>query len=500
VIYERFFGLAESPFTLTPDPRYLFLTEAHKEALASVVYGVRERRGFVLVLGEAGTGKTTLIRHVLEHAGQDVRTIYLLRAVGTPGQLLRSLLRELGIATAGLDHPGMVDALNDHLLQEAAAGRTVALIVDEAQSLSSPLLEELRMLSNLDTASAKLLQVVLTGQPELGETLARPELRQLRQRIGLVASLRPLTPLETDQYIWHRIGVAGGTRRLFTPGATRMVHRMSGGIPRLINVLCDKALVLAFSEGRTHVSRRLVADVVRDWRVFRSRGRTRGGAAAAPGTHRDALRLPRLLAGGAVAAAAIATALVLGRDAPGPDLLAGWPWADAVTASVRAAVVAPEQPSGRAAPRGTPAGPAEAPAPPPVVRVVGEGETLAHLTTRIYGRSDDTVLDLVKAANPSVTDVNLVVAGERLTFPPLTRASRVVERDGRFVVHVATVRHPGDEVVRAMRRTHQPVRLVPVQLASNRQALRVLVGDFGDREQAERFYGSVALPHSGDAG
>src|SRR5215831_11598059 len=271
-MYAQFYGLTESPFALTPDPRYLFMSEPHKEALASAVYGVQERKGFVLILGEVGTGKTTLIRHLLGRFGPNIRSVFVFNPAVSFTELLQLMLRDLELPCASMRRVEMIDTLNDYLLREAAEGRYVVVIIDEAQHLSPAVLEEVRMLSNLETARGKLIQILLVGQPELGDKLARPELRQLRQRISLVAELKPLSYEDTERYVQHRLEVAGlSGQGVFTRRALAIIYRASGGIPRLVNVICDKALLLGYGASAKKVGGRLVKEVLKDWAPFRRR-------------------------------------------------------------------------------------------------------------------------------------------------------------------------------------------------------------------------------------
>ena len=287
-MYQRFYGLAESPFGLTPDAKYLFASEAHKEALAHISYGIEERRGFVLILGEVGTGKTTLVRHVLKHLGPDVKPVFVFNSNVSFEELLQVVLRDLEEPIRGHRRADLIDALNERLLKEHSAGRRVVLIIDEAQHLSPSVLEDIRMLSNLETARSKLLQIVLVGQPELGVRLGRTSLRQLRQRIGLVAELGPLNRRDTVRYVKHRLAVAGCSERVFTRSALRTVHQRSRGTPRLINVICDKALLLGYGSNRSRIGSRIVREVTRDWSAF---GILKPGAVAVHSTGRR--RLPR---------------------------------------------------------------------------------------------------------------------------------------------------------------------------------------------------------------
>ena len=268
-MYHHFYGLSENPFALTPDPKYLFLSPSHQEALASVVYGVHERQSFLLILGEVGTGKTTLIRHVLAQEEPTLKTACVFNPTVGFEDLLVMVLRDLEAPCQGRGRLALLDALNDFLVKEDAAGRQVVLIVDEAQHLSPEMLEELRMLSTLETARRKLLQILLVGQPELAAKLGRPELRQLRQRISIVAQLQPLTFHETCQYIADRLHIAGHTgEAVFTPRALHKLHRAAGGIPRRINAICNKSLALGYAEDTKPITGRLVQEVLKDETAF----------------------------------------------------------------------------------------------------------------------------------------------------------------------------------------------------------------------------------------
>src|SRR5262249_50040838 len=305
-MYKEFFGLRESPFALTPDPRYLFLSDAHKEALASVVYGVQEPTGFFLILGEAGTGKPTLIRRLRGRFGPNIRSVFVFNPAVSFTELLQLMLRDLELPCASMRRVEMIDTLNDYLLREAAEGRYVVVIIDEAQHLSPAVLEEVRMLSNLETARGKLIQTLLVGQPELGEKLGRPELRQLRQRISLVAELKPLSYDDTVRYINHRLDVAGRTGGgVFSRRALKIIHRASGGIPRLVNVICDKALVLGYGAGAKVIKGRIIKEVLKDWRSFQRPGGTIPRPSGAPARARGAgrRRIPSRRPLGRIAAA-----------------------------------------------------------------------------------------------------------------------------------------------------------------------------------------------------
>ncbi|NJD31234.1 MAG: AAA family ATPase [Gammaproteobacteria bacterium] len=250
-MYTSFFGLQEKPFAITPDPRYLYLSERHAEALAHLLYGINEAGGFIQLTGEVGTGKTTVIRSLLEQLPGHADVALILNPRVTPAEFLLTICEELHIPVPEAGRGStktLMDLLGRHLLDTHARGRRVVLIVDEAQNLSTQTLEQVRLLTNLETATTKLLQIILIGQPELRDLLDKPELRQLAQRITGRYHLNPLSAEESAGYVKHRMRVAGSTAEVFTPAALREIHRLSGGVPRVINVICDRALLGAFTQ------------------------------------------------------------------------------------------------------------------------------------------------------------------------------------------------------------------------------------------------------------
>jgi|UniRef100_UPI00404978AF general secretion pathway protein A len=247
-MYQAFYGFQEMPFNITPDPRFLYLSPTHQEALQHLKYGVQERKGFIVLVGEVGCGKTTLCRRFLnEIDAAHFDTALILNPRVTETQMLKAILTELGETKLARSQVDLVAQMNRVLLERIERGRDIVLIIDEAQNLSFAVLEQIRLLSNLETDHQKLLQIVLMGQPELKEILARDELRQLRQRILVHYELHPLSLDDTRHYIHHRLTLAGGMGRpVFTSWAIRAIHKASKGIPRIVNNLCDKALLAAF--------------------------------------------------------------------------------------------------------------------------------------------------------------------------------------------------------------------------------------------------------------
>ncbi len=314
-MYPKYFGLKEPSFSIAPDPHYLFLSEQHKEALAHLLYGAGESGGFVLLTGEVGTGKTTVCRAFLEQLPEGVDVALIVNPAMTASELLLTCCDEFRIPVGEGERSVkvLVDRLNDYLLAAHAAGRRPVLMIDEAQNLRPKVLEQIRLLTNLETTKAKLLQIFLIGQPELRTLLDREGLRQINQRITARYHLRPLSAAETGDYIRHRVAVAGVDRPLFTAGAIRRIHQLAGGVPRVVNILCDRALLGACVSRASQVTPAVVTKAAREVRG-------EGVKTARPAAARPAVA-------GAAALTLMLTALWLSVDrlAGDPlDLIAGW--------------------------------------------------------------------------------------------------------------------------------------------------------------------------------
>ena len=265
-MYLNHFNLTEQPFSITPDPRFLYMSARHREALAHLLYGLGEGGGFVQLTGEVGTGKTTICRCLLEQVPENVDVAMVINPKVTAAELIATVCEELGIKHPGYDASikALIDVLNRYLLDAHARGRRTVLIIDEAQNLSADVLEQIRLLTNLETSTQKLLQIILIGQPELRELLARDDMRQLSQRVTARYHLEPINREEAAAYIRHRLDICGSSRDLFSGQAIERIHRLSGGIPRLINVLCDRSLLGAYVEGRSDVDHRIVNKAARE--------------------------------------------------------------------------------------------------------------------------------------------------------------------------------------------------------------------------------------------
>src|SRR5262245_50135436 len=267
-MYGKHFGLAELPFSVTPDPRFFYTNSLYREAFASLRYGIESRKGFIVITGEAGTGKTTLLRRFMRTVESAVHPAFIFNTHLDFTELLRFALNELGVATSALDRLTLMAQLNDYLIAQLHKDHIVSLLVDEAQDLSDEMLEELRLLSNLETDRAKLIQIVLMGQPELERKLDQPELRQLKQRVAVRCRLAPLRNDEVAPYINSRLQTVGYRGKdLFDVESVEKIALYSKGIPRLINVICDNSLLIAYATSQTKISAKIVDEVARDLRL-----------------------------------------------------------------------------------------------------------------------------------------------------------------------------------------------------------------------------------------
>lgn len=258
-MYREFYNLKEKPFSLTPDPQFLYLSECHRAAIESLLYGVCQKEGFMVVTGDIGTGKTTICRTLLERLDKNVSTAVIFNSFLTEHELLESILQDFGYSLRGKTRKELIDTLNTILIQRLSQGENVVLIIDEAQNLSIPVLEQIRMLSNLETEKEKMLQIILLGQSEFDHLLQSPELRQLNQRVAIRHYLLPLTRPETESYIYQRLVIAGAQGSItFSKSTLAKIYKFSRGTPRLINLICDRALMGGFVEQTHHINKRII--------------------------------------------------------------------------------------------------------------------------------------------------------------------------------------------------------------------------------------------------
>ena len=518
-MYERHFGFAEHPFRLTPDPHYLYLSESHKEALASLIYGVQARTGFVAVLGEAGTGKTTLLRHLLGRLDQTVTTVCILNPNVPFEEMLAFVLRDLGISTTGTSKTEALEALNRFVHLEFEAARNVVILVDEAQNLSPTALEELRLLSNFETAKVKLLQIILAGQPRLRATLASSDMQQVRQRISLICTLDPLNLRDTSAYIAYRLRMAGYRgKRLYTRRAIAAVWAHSRGIPRLINVICGNALIAAYGAGRIQIGARLVRGVATDleralkihtpwpasskwwWHTVAAVSLVVAGLGVEPLLSRYSTSVWRAPSQLAYEISTPPPTPLPGSTAPSTDSPSPGP--------LRTAEVSPDSPSTVPSPsandddsrllqllRGNvPAPLTQAPTPLLRTLTVRPGGTLSSMATSVYGEASPLVLDLVLSANPELKSIDRISVGQMLVFPQISPASLVRRTpDGHHVIHAVTVSSAAKaaELQASISQQGYTVEVRPVPVSATQQWFRVVVGEFDAPEGALRFWHSM---------
>ncbi|MBI3301859.1 MAG: AAA family ATPase [Deltaproteobacteria bacterium] len=446
-MYLNFYQLRKAPFNITPDPEFLFFSPSHQQVLETIQYGLAERKGFMVVTSEVGLGKTTLVRFALERADlQRLKVIFTFHAHVSFTGLLETLARELHIDCHTEDLGTTLQRLQEVLTAEGAQGRTVVLIIDEAQNLPVETLRHLRLLANLETATKKLLQIVLVGQPELAQKLDLPELQPLKQCIAIRSTLSPLTPQESLAYIQHRLTkVTLGQTPTFTTGALKQIVAHAQGAPRLLNILCDNALIAGFAAQQKPVSASLVREVIAD---FEGNVETKGASSLARPRLAWALglvligllgfvsyrglgafkgRSPDLSQAHQPGSTALdpqdkqtALAVVPARDIPGQE-------AEKSPAAAGSQVLAdPPQAKAAVQPAEPPTKTQEAPAPPqttfPVTLVVKPGDSLTKMIAAVYGSSTTALVQRVKDHNPQIQDANIIVVGETIVFPAFNGA------------------------------------------------------------------------------
>jgi len=471
-MYLSFYRLRRTPFHITPDPEFLFLSPSHREAFASVVYGVEERKGFITLTGEVGTGKTTILRSYLKEIEDTaIRPIYVFNPDMSFADLLQVILGELDVKVEGApDTTKLLETLHAALIEQYRAGRNIVLIIDEAQHMPVETLEQLRMLSNLETAKDKLLQIALVGQPELENKLARHELRQLRQRIAVRATLQALKPEESLAYIQHRVTQAGGSYAyLFDAKAAKAVVRTADGNPRMLNILCDNALIAGYGLQQKPVGAALARQVIADLREKAEAPTSRvrlwipaAGLLAVvlavafaayqlrmdgPGTTtlRSAVHAvsevapmpPQLPPVGETDAPMPALLEPVGEPPSEPVVVAAAPMEDAAyppdlaaTTRYEPAVLSVERPE-PSQPRMVVPGAERVDRPRPaasaVTRVVREGDCLIPLIKSVYGYYNDDLIEWVKASNPELDDEHRVFVGDTIVFPELSLSQAAAE-------------------------------------------------------------------------
>ena len=402
-MYLNYYRLKQEPFHITPDPEFLYLSPSHREALAAIIYGIEQKKGFVAIVGAVGVGKTTILRSYLETADKNrLKTIYIFNARLTFEGLLKTIYEELGLPIETTDTVEMVNRLFQVLVDHYAEGNSVILVIDEAQNMPVETLENLRMLSNLETPKDKLIQIVLVGQPEFEETLNLDQLRQLKQRIAIRSTILPLTKTESLEYIRHRLHKAGGkAEEVFSSSALDAVIRKANGIPRVMNILCDNALITGFGYQRKPIGADIVREVLADFD---------GKKKKAFLWSRQAIAALAVLCIGA----GIFLLLVYGKFG-GTQVRDELP---PVAAKPTPANKVPSQPKETVTPpRPEPAKPQSRTEAEPRSKTVEKGDTLMGLTQDVYGRADSALIKKIQQSNPHISNPNLIITGSKIVFP-----------------------------------------------------------------------------------
>jgi type II secretory pathway predicted ATPase ExeA/phage tail protein X len=425
-MYTSFYEFSAKPFNVTPDPRFLYLTGSHRESLASMIYGIKERKGFISITGEVGTGKTTLIYSLLTNLDEKIKTVFLFHTDITFEQLLKNILLELGLRVSEEGKTYLLRTLNGYLIESFSRDENLAVIIDEAQNLPKNVLEELRMLSNLETPRSKLLQMVLVGQPELEVKLNSEDLRQLKQRIGIRRQIMPLSLRESQEYIDHRLHIAGSkSSNIFTNEAISLICNYARGIPRTINVLCDNALLIGYSLSKKRIDGDIIHEVIRDME---------GSVGDKPLPVEPVL--PNLLRSSPpksgtffkmtafffIFLLCIVLGVVLGREYFQNNS---------------------NRPEDSKSPQNTSAD---------VSQITSKGEvkikrsvtvekndSLSSLGWKYYGTMNETLVDLILDSNPQIKNIHLISVGQQIILPEITEESLIIpSTDHTFKIHLGT--------------------------------------------------------------
>jgi general secretion pathway protein A len=442
-MYLDFYHLKKAPFHITPDPEFLFLSPSHKAALGALVYGIEERQGFVALIGEVGLGKTTILRSYLERVDQSqLKPIYIFNSNVSFSDLLKTLCREFGIEVLTEHVADTVNRLHQVLIEEYKQGRNVALIVDEAQHMPIETLEHLRMLSNLETSTQKLIQIVLVGQPEFEDKLNDHALRQLKQRLVIRGTISPLTDAESWDYITYRLAkVVMVDEPIFTKGALRQIIKDAKGTPRVINVLCTNALIQGYGYRKQRISTKIIKEVIADYtgkkpqRLWRSRMALAGTTALLAALfwfspYREvALSKINLDKVRQFITPSVASRMPPPQETPAAvrdNLLPASVSTPAQPTQSPELTVSPPTPEASEPPPAVPATVRTVPPPavPTTVRTVKKGDQIARVALEVYGSSNSAVLDWIRKNNPQLRNLNLVDVGTQLTLPPLPAGIR----------------------------------------------------------------------------
>ena len=492
-MYNSYFGFRESPFSVTPDPRFFYANPIYLEAFATLRYGIEAKKGFIVITGEVGTGKTTLLRKLLHTLADTVHSVLIFNSCLSFPEILQVTLQDLGLTATDHNKVQMLQELNDYLIKQLRLNQTVMMLIDEAQNLSDEVLENLRLLSNLETDQEKLIQIVLVGQPELHAKLGQLHLRQLKQRIALQCRLNPLAPTEVGPYIYSRLAVAGYEgNSLFDPEAVERIAAYSNGIPRVMNIICDNALLTAYAEAQQIVSANMIEAVARDLELTPE--------PSVAETHHDRVVLaPKIREGrklvtlnnrvpwgsGAYATRAgvgallvmfafvVVAAVVNSRKLVG---IAGMGIGRSFDRFVSSSEAAPEkQRAGNTVKR-------------QYKRVIIQpGSTIQKIAADTYGSNTILGMDLIKDFNPQIQNLNRVSPGQDLLLPPLSPETLLREQsDGsyRFIVASFSNRPDALAYVRVLSNQGYQATIIPSRIAADLSLQRVEIVGLKNLQEA----------------
>ena len=525
-MYTQFFGFADKPFNVTPDPKFLYLSPSHQEALSSMIYGIMERRVFVSIIGEVGTGKTTVLHTLFNELYKEIKTVFIFNTKINFNQLLQNILIELELTPISNNKTELLNQLNDFLIEKHSLGENVALIIDEAQNLPSTVLEELRMLSNLETDRDKLLQIILVGQPELDFKLRSPNLRQLKQRIGINCYITPLNNNQRIDYITHRLNIVGAENNVFTPQALKSICDFSHGIPRVINILCDNALLTGFVKDKRIIDHTIANDVIADF----------NGSRAAPMLEKKSDVLSKkskkrssklYLAFSTVSLTLLFIFLLSFFFRPTffklTKLESPFPSKSHTVSQVSNDSTTEDAISADAISEKNIVGDTLAEGEKPLVSqnnivpeintipsnntqanpsldnsdkvqntiIVRRGDVLCKILYDEYGiLSDDSLYEIVKSANPELQDIDQISVGQTIILPVLDINSKIVElAPGIYSFHAASFTSyiKAKKYLNKIMDNNYPVYLTPVKGIGVETRHRVLVGQFPNRIDALKF-------------
>ena len=501
-MYTEFYGFSEKPFHVTPDPRFLYLTSSHREALASMVYGINEKKGFISITGEVGTGKTTLIYTLLNNLNEKVKTVLIFHTSTTFEQLMENILLELDLSVGDKSKAALLHQLNEYLIQLLSRGETLAIIIDEAQNLSAEAMEELRMLSNLETSTSKLVQIVFVGQPELEVKLNSDHLRQLKQRIGIRRHIMPLSLEESRQYIEHRLNLVGSNRsKVFTPDAISMIIGYAQGIPRTINIVCDNAFLIGYGASKKKIDAQIIKEVVSDMNGLIEEKPNYRQVPVPSVSPRHAVVGPSLYKKVITAIFSPAVLFFFFLGIFGFFLLG---FLQKNTTYFTDKMYMNNFPSVKHAafieirPRVTNAAQSNSLSTNPSLDSeekkmqtinVAKGDYIIYLTKKYYQSSNKMLIDFILEANPEITDFNLIKINQKIKIPEVTEELLIMNSsDNTFKIHVGTFATP--EAVKQFANepalTGKKIDTIPRKVSKNETWYRVLVGNFKSREECRK--------------